>query len=80
MEVGELRHPGRHLGEQGQEVPWTIDRPSLVPFEGHKATEKTEYNGDLEGAHGPGSLHPSIQLTTQEALEGQLPEGGMEAQ
>lgn len=54
--VGELRHPGRHLGEQGQEVPWTTDGSSLVPSEGHKATEKAE------GAHSPGRLHPSIQL------------------
>lgn len=38
---GELRHPGRHLGEQGQ-VPWTNDGPSLVPCKDHKATEKAE--------------------------------------
>lgn len=37
-----MRHSGRHLGEQGQQVPWTTDRPFLVPFEGHKATEKAE--------------------------------------
>lgn len=36
---GGLRHPGRRLGEQGQEVPWTTDGSSLVPFEGHKVTE-----------------------------------------
>lgn len=38
---GELRHPGRHLGEQGQ-VPWTTDGPSLVPRKDHKATEKVD--------------------------------------
>lgn len=42
MELRELRHPVRHLGKQGQEVPWTTDGPSLVPFEGHKATEMAD--------------------------------------
>lgn len=42
MGLRKLRHSVRHLGKQGQEVPWTTDRPSLVPFEGHKATEKAD--------------------------------------
>lgn len=36
--MGELRYPGYHLGEQGQEVTRTADYTSPVPFEGHKST------------------------------------------
>lgn len=87
--MGELRHPGCLLGEQGQEATGTTDYPSLVPFEGHKVTllgtEKTEgamvrvkERGAQEGSFLQ-AAGASIQLQILESPEGQLPVGGLEA-
>lgn len=62
MELRKLRHSVRHLGKQGQEVPWTTDRPSLVPFEGHKATEKAD-----------GAMVTSVKERMPMALTGSSP-------
>lgn len=63
-DMGELRYPGCHLGEQGQKVTRTTDCPFPVPSEGHKATllstEKAECamvkSVKEKGVHGPGRL------------------------
>lgn len=69
MGLRKLRHSVCHLGKQGQEVPRTTDRPSLVPFEGHKATEKADgatVISEGEDAYGPDRLLPCIPASSSQ--------------